>query len=64
MLTTITIILGLYFFCKAVKYFCLALFRFFLPMFIIIYSVDKAYESELKRTDEYKKFEDELNNLL
>lgn len=60
----ITIGIALCYFIKGVKYFCKAFYRFFKPMFIMLFfGVDKALQSEVERTESYKRFEDELKDL-
>ena len=65
MLTILTLTIGIYFFAKGFRYFCLGCYRLLKPLFLcIFFGIDSAYESELKRTKEYKNFEDELKKLL
>jgi hypothetical protein len=56
---------SVYYLLKGACYFIRALYRFLQPIFIMaVFGVDSAFESEIKRSKEYKDFEDEINKML
>ena len=61
----LTVLIAGYFFIKAGIFFIAGCYRFLKPMLIMLFKgVDRGLESELKRTKEYKDFEEELNNMI
>jgi hypothetical protein len=64
-IVVLTVIIAGYFFIKAAIFFIAGCYRFLKPMIIMIFKgTDAGLQSEVEKTKEFKKFEDELKDLL
>jgi hypothetical protein len=64
-IVALTILIAGYLFIKAAIFFIAGFYRFLKPMFIMLFKgTDAGLQSEVEKTKEFKRFEDELNNML